>query len=103
MPPNFVRIGLGMAAADIAVAVVGVLASGSLAPCRYPGEGAETSIFVMMLVAILVATAAVVALARQTTRSWAIATAILCVQLSTSTGFAFLPFIIRLSPSGCSG
>jgi multisubunit Na+/H+ antiporter MnhC subunit len=104
MRPNFARIVLGMAAADIAIVVVGVLEAGRLTPCRpYPGEGTESSIFVVMVVAILVATAVVVALARQTTRSWAIAMAILCVQLSTSTGFAFLPFIVRLSPAGCSG
>ena len=102
-PQNFVRVALGMGAADIAIVVVGVLAVGRLTPCRYPGEGTESSIFVVMMVAILVSTVAVVALARQTTRSWAIALTILCVQLSTSVGFAFLPFIVRLSPSGCAG
>ena len=100
---NFLVVALGMGAADIAIVVVGVLAAGTLNPCQYAGEGAESSTFAVMLIAILVATAGVVALARQTTRSWAIAMAILCVQLSTSTGFAFLPFIVRLRPSGCSG
>jgi hypothetical protein len=102
--PNFVRVVLGMAAVDIAIVVLGALEAGRLRPCRpYPGEGAESSILVVMIVAILLATTAVVALARQTTRSWAIAMAILCIQLSTSIGFAFLPFIVRLSPAGCSG
>jgi hypothetical protein len=103
MRGTFVRIALGMAAADIVIVVVGVLAAGSLTPCRYPGERVESSIFVVMMVAIVVATAAVFALARQTTGSWAIASAVLCVQLSTSVGFAFLPFIVRLGPAGCSG
>src|SRR5579863_3597741 len=96
---TFLVVALGMGAADIAVVVVGILEAGTLNPCRYAGEGAESPTFAVMLVAILATTAAVVALARHTTRSWAIAMAILCVQLSTSTGFAFLPFIVRLSPS----
>ena len=101
---NVVRVAIGMAAVDIAIVVVGALEAGRLSPCRpYPGEGTESSIFVVMIVAILLATAAVVALARQTTRSWAMALAILCVQLSTGTGFAFLPFILQLNPAGCSG
>ncbi len=102
--PNFVRVVLVMAAVDIAIVVLGALEAGRLPPCRpYPGEGTESSIFVAMIVAILLATVAVVAVARQTTRSWAIAMAISCIQLSTSIGFAFLPFIVRLNPAGCSG
>lgn len=101
--PNFVPVVLGMAAVDIAIVVLSALEADRLPPCRpYPGEGTESSIFVVMIIAILVATAAVVALARQMTRSWVIAMAILCVQLSTGVGFAFLPFIVRLSPAGCS-
>jgi hypothetical protein len=102
--PNFVRVVVGMAAADIAIVVVGVLEAGRLTPCRpYPGEGTDSSIFVVMMVAILLATAAIFALAHKTTRSWAIAMAVLCVQLSTSVGFAFLPFVALLSPTGCPG
>jgi cytochrome bd-type quinol oxidase subunit 2 len=103
MRTTFGRIVLGMAGADIAIVVAGVLSAGGLDRCRYPGEAAESTAFVAMMIVILVATVAVVLLARRLTRSWPLTMVILCVQLSTSIGVAFLPFVMRLGPTVCSG
>jgi cytochrome bd-type quinol oxidase subunit 2 len=102
MRSTFGRIVLGMAGADMAIVVAAALTAGGLDRCRYAGEAAETTAFVAMMTVILVATVAVVLLARRLTRSWPLTMVILCVQVSTSIGFAFLPFVMRLGPAVCS-
>src|SRR5579864_2801763 len=99
----FVRIALAMAGADVAIVVAAALAAGGLDRCRYAGEAAERTAFVAMLIVILVATLGVVLVTRRLTRSRSVAIVILCVQLSTSIGFAFLPFVMRIGPTVCSG
>jgi len=97
------RIASGIVAADVAILAVGLVLTARLDQCHYAGEGTTTAILITMISVILVANAAVAWLAHRATRSWAITTVILCVQLSTSVGVAFLPFVARLAPVACGG
>jgi cytochrome bd-type quinol oxidase subunit 2 len=95
------RIASGMVLADVMILVVGLLLTARLDPCHYAGEGTTTAILITMMSVILVANFAVAWLAHRSTRSWAMTSMILCVQLSTSVGVAFLPFVARLGPAAC--
>jgi uncharacterized membrane protein YidH (DUF202 family) len=96
------RIAFGMAAADIVILVFGLVLAGRIDRCHYAGEGAENATFIVMMSVILLATAAVAWLAQRSARSWALTLMILCVQLATSVGVAFLPFVSRLGPVVCA-
>jgi multisubunit Na+/H+ antiporter MnhE subunit len=96
-----VRIAFGMVAADVVILVFGLLLTARLDQCHYVGEGTDTAIFITMMSVILVANVAVAWLAHRSTRSWALTSIIVCVQLSTSVGIAFLPFVARLAPTAC--
>lgn len=95
------RIASGMVAADVAILVVGLVLTARLDRCHYAGEGTTTAILITMMSVIIVTNAAVAWLAHRATRSWAMTSLILCVQLSTSVGVAFLPFVARLGPVAC--
>jgi cytochrome bd-type quinol oxidase subunit 2 len=97
------RIAFGMVMADIVILGFGLLLTAHLDQCHYAGEGTTTAILITMTSVILVANAAVAWLAHRSSRSWAVTSMILCVQLSTSVGVAFLPFVARLAPVACGG
>jgi hypothetical protein len=90
-----------MVAADVVILVFGLLLAARLDQCHYAGEGTSRAILITMMSVTLVANAAVAWLAHRSTRSWATTSLILCVQLSTSVGVAFLPFVARLGPVAC--
>lgn len=90
-----------MVAADVVILVVGLLLSARLDQCHYAGDSTMTTIWITMMSVIVVANVAVARLAHRSTRSWALTSVILCVQLSTSVGVAFLPFVARLGPVAC--
>jgi hypothetical protein len=90
-----------MVAADVVILVFGLVLSARLDRCHYAGEATSNAIFVTMMSIIFVANAAVAWLAHRATRSWALTSIVLCVQLSTSVGVAFLPFVARLAPVAC--
>jgi hypothetical protein len=90
-----------MVAADVVILVFGLLLTAGLDQCHYAGEATSSAILITMMSVILVANAGVAWLAYRSTRSWVMTSAILCVQLATSVGVAFLPFVARLGPAAC--
>jgi hypothetical protein len=90
-----------MVAADVVILVFGLLLTAGLDRCHYAGEETTNAIFITMMSVIFVANVGVAWLAYRSTRSWVTTSIILCVQLSTSVGVAFLPFVTRLGPVAC--